>query len=193
MISDYTHGRSSQQNYYKNENYSQNHSYSHHNSHQARHNYEKDYSQTQSRHHTQNYYANSRSNYGENNYATKQNYNRYHVDNRQNRREQINSESVTLAEFLWVMYGIRNFTMSTDCISWTMICLFHREIVNLELIQHQQSQMWPFTVIAPVKHFGNVPGFKDLSPEEVRYQYLESMSTNTLYDFVSDENVQFYG
>jgi hypothetical protein len=60
-----------------------------------------------------------------------------------------------------------------------------REIVNFELMQHEHGHAWPFTVIAPVKEFGNIPGFKDCSPEEVRYQYYEAVSKNTLFEFVS--------
>lgn len=62
--------------------------------------------------------------------------------------------------------------------------------MNLELVQHERSHMWPFTVIAPVKDFGNIPGFRDYSPEEVRYQYYESLLKNTVFDFVS---VKLYG
>lgn len=45
--------------------------------------------------------------------------------------------------------------------------------------------MWPLTVIAPLKDLGNIPGFKDFSPEEIRYQYYEACQNNNISSFVS--------
>ena len=59
-------------------------------------------------------------------------------------------------------------------------------------MQHERGHTWPFTVMAPVKEFGNIPGFKDCSPEEIRYQYYDALSKNTLFEFVSIEYSAYY-
>lgn len=66
------------------------------------------------------------------------------------------------------------------------VCPFScSEVIKSELKQFEEHHVWPLTVIAPLKEFGNIPGFRDYSPEEVRYQYYEAVKNNTLFDFVS--------
>ncbi|XKL62512.1 hypothetical protein PGB90_002345 [Kerria lacca] len=142
---------------YSNKNYSQNYGY--------RNSYDysnKNYAQNHSnRNHFQNYsnrdYANS--NYSDGNYSSNfnKNYNRYHVDNRQYNQEIKNILDLSSTEIL--------------------------DLIKHELKEFEKRHVWPLTVIAPLKDLGNIPGFKDFSPEEIRYQYYEACQNNNISSF----------
>lgn len=62
--------------------------------------------------------------------------------------------------------------------------MFCSEVVKVEVKQFEERHVWPLTVIAPLKNYGNIPGFKDYSPEEIRYQFYVASSNNSFQEFV---------
>ncbi|XP_065203205.1 nucleoporin NUP42-like [Planococcus citri] len=86
------------------------------------------------------------------------NYNRYHVDHRQQSQPtEIKPEDITPSQFV--------------------------DLIKTEVKQFEDRHVWKLSVISPLKYFGNIPGFQDYSPEEIRYQFYMASSNNTLHEF----------
>jgi hypothetical protein len=53
-----------------------------------------------------------------------------------------------------------------------------------EIRLSQGGKQWPFSCICPLKESGNIPGFDDVSPEELRLEAYDAQAQNTFEAYV---------
>uniref|UniRef100_A0A2K6U8Y6 Nucleoporin NUP42 n=1 Tax=Saimiri boliviensis boliviensis TaxID=39432 RepID=A0A2K6U8Y6_SAIBB len=65
-----------------------------------------------------------------------------------------------------------------------VFCLFCREGIVKDMEVWESSGQWIFSVYSPVKKKPNISGFTDISPEELRLEYHNFLTSNNLQSYI---------
>ncbi|XP_039297605.1 nuclear pore complex protein Nup98-Nup96 [Nilaparvata lugens] len=65
-------------------------------------------------------------------------------------------------------------------------------LIEKELKVVEEGRQWPLTCFSVSREYGNVPGWDDHSPEELRHEYYKSFKEGTVDQFVSVVFENFY-
>jgi nucleoporin-like protein 2 len=62
--------------------------------------------------------------------------------------------------------------------------IFCRRAIEEEIRLIQGGKQWPFSCMCPLKESGNIPGYDDVSAEELRFEAYEAQSQNNFEVYV---------